>query len=328
MNTTGKIIPIAFPDTFVRYSEEKILNYFFPFVGLGRKKYIKAGHAILLLVENKTGNIQYFDFGRYITPLGKGRVRSAKTDVELHIPIKAEINSSGHIENIDKILLWLDAHPEKTHGSRRLVASICHDVDYKKAIHFLTNLQDQGSIPYLTFGNVGSNCSRLVADTLIYSSNDAKIIKVLKRNSSFTPSPLGNVKYGASGGKIYQVLDGKIGEYDGHMLKENLTNYFDPRIPKIVENKLSNKRGEAQLLSGIGASAYFELQATDCVNKYVIKRYTPKFEKDFEGEFTIDQSGFTIKKPYHFVYDSNCSFCHIKQNDKVYRFDLIEVTYS
>ncbi len=320
---TGKIIPIAFPDTFVRYSEEKVLNYFFPLVGLGRKKYIKAGHAILLLIENATGKIQYFDFGRYITPLGKGRVRSAKTDVELEIPFKAEISSSGHIENIEAILLWLDAHPEKTHGSGRLVASVCHDVDYAKAINFLNNLQGQGSVPYLTFGNIGSNCSRLVADTLINSATDKKIIKVLKRNSSFTPSPLGNVKYGANGGKIYKVLHGEVGVYDGHMLKENLTNYFDPRIPEIANENLEKIKGKAQLLSGIGASAYFEIEAMDCERKYLVKRYTPNFNKDFEGEFEVDKLGFDINKDYKFVYDSNCSYCHIMQEGVTYRFDVV-----
>ncbi len=320
---TGKIIPIAFPDTFVRYSEEKVLNYFFPLVGLGRKKYIKAGHAILLLIENATGNIQYFDFGRYITPIGKGRVRSARTDVELEIPFKAKISSSGYIENIETILLWLDAHPEKTHGSGRLIASVCHDVNYEKAIGFLNNLQDQGSVPYLTFGNVGSNCSRLVADTLIKSSTDKKIIKVLKRNSSFTPSPLGNVKYGANGGKIYKILHGNVGEYDGHMLKENLTNYFDPRIPEIANENLDKKKGKAQLLSGIGASAYFEIEVVDDGDNYLIKRYTPNFCKDFEGEFKVDKLGFDIDKKYTFIYDSNCSYCHIKQAGIVYRFDVV-----
>ena len=318
---TGKIIPIAFPDTFVRYSEEKVLKYFFPLVGLGRKKYIKAGHAILLLIENVTGAIQYFDFGRYITPLGMGRVRSALTDAELYIPLKAEIDTNGHISNIEEILLWLDANPLKTHGSGRLIASICHDVNFTKAENFLKKLQSKGSIPYLTFGNVGSNCSRLVADTLINACTNKKILKSLKRNSLFTPSPLGNVTHGAQGGKIYKVLNGKVEKYEDSVLKENLTNYFDPKIPKIDKKQLKSKRGNAQLLKGIGASAYFELLKQD--KNYIIKRYNENFEQDFEGEFSVDKPNFNIKKPYQFVYDSNCNYCHVEQNGEVFRFEVI-----
>ena len=78
---SGKLIAIAFPDTLVRYSENFIQEKIFPLVGLGKKGYIKAGHAALLLVENATGNIFYYDFGRYITPPKHGRVRNALTAV-------------------------------------------------------------------------------------------------------------------------------------------------------------------------------------------------------------------------------------------------------
>ena len=318
---TGKIIPVAFPDTFVRYSEEKVLKYFFPLVGLGRKKFIKAGHAILLLIENATGEIQYFDFGRYITPLGMGRVRSALTDAELQLPFKAKISSESSVINIEEILLWLDANPQKTHGNGRLIASVCHHVNFEKANKFLKNLQSQGSIPYLTFGNIGSNCSRLVADTLINACTNPKILKPLKRNSLFTPSPLGNVIHGAQGGKIFKVLDGKVTEYEDSVLKENLTNYFDPKIPKVEKKELQPKIGNAQLLKGIGASAYFELIEND--KNYIIKRYNENFEQDFKGEFLINKSSFNIEKPYQFVYDCNCNYCHVEQNGEIFRFDVI-----
>ncbi len=321
---TGKIIPIAFPDTFVCYGSEAVQLKLFPKVGLGNRGYIKAGHAILVLIENSTGNIQYFDFGRYVTPPKMGRVRSAKTDADLHIPLKAIITESGEIQNLEEILLWLGNHPEKTHGDGRMVASVCHEVNYEKAINYLTHLQDQGSIPYLAFSNsTGSNCSRLVTDTLIRSGNNKRTVKKLKRNNKFTPSPLGNVKYGAAGGEIYNVFNGKISLYSKSILKENLTNYFDPNAPVKSGIPLPKQKGKAQLLSGIGASAYFEIIATELQNQYIIKRYTSKFEKDFEGLFTVDNSGFNITKPYQFIFDSNCNYCHISQADTIYKFDVI-----
>lgn len=324
---TGKIIPIAFPDTYVRYSDEKVLHYLFPLVGLGRKKQIKAGHTLLLLIENATGIIQYFDFGRYVTPKGLGRVRSATTDAELHIPIKAEIDANGEIKNIEDILIWMESHPEKTHGQGRLVASVCHEIDYTKAFTFLNNLQNQGSVPYKTFGNIGSNCSRLVADSLIHSMNNEKAVKALIRNSKFTPSPLGNIKYGANGGTIYNVFNKEVSVYNKSILKENLTNYFDPNIPKnstAALTKLPPKKENAQLLYGVGSSAYFEIESnSNSKSLFTIKRYNESFIQDFEDIFRIDKPGFDINIDYQFVYDSNCNYCHIKQKNVIYRFDVV-----
>ncbi len=315
---TGKIIPIAFPDTFVKYSEVGFQKTIMSALGLGRNGYIKGGHALLLLVENSTGHIQYFDFGRYITPPAHGRVRSAVTDVELEIPLKAAINSSGEIENIKEILIWLESHPEKTHGEGRMVASVCSDVNYEKAHEFILNLQNQGSIPYKTFGNIGSNCSRLVTGALIHSVTNKKITSYLKRNSKFTPSPLGNVEKGANGSTIYNVFKGKVSLYDKSVLKENLTNYFDINTPKPTSHKLPKRVGNKHLLEGIGSSAYFELSFND--NVYTISRYTEDLVKDFQGEFSIDKSGFDITQDYKFVYDSNCNYCHVKQHGVVYKF--------
>lgn len=320
---TGKIIPIAFPDTFVRYASEFIQHKIFPYIGLGRNGYIKGGHALLLLINNKTGYIHYFDFGRYVTPDKMGRVRSEKTDVELHIPIKAQFSSSGKLINIEEILLWLESHPEKTHGQGRMIASVCDNVDYEKALYYIEDLQNQGSIPYLTFSNtVGSNCSRLVANTIIKSVNNTKIVQKMKRNNRFTPSPLGNVKYGANRGKIYKVYKGEITAYANSVLKENLTNYFDPKVPKTPIKKLPKQIGSAQLLEAIGASAYFEIKATKIDNQFIIKRYTADFDQDFEGIFRINRKGFNIDKEYEFIFDCNCSYCNVKQGSVVYRLDF------
>lgn len=320
---TGKIIPIAFPDTFVHYSDEFVLNYIFPFLGLGRKKYIKAGHTLLLLIENKTGLIQYFDFGRYVTPKGKGRVRSGNTDAELQIPIKAEIEGE-RIVNLKEILIWLESQPEKTHGTGRMVASVCDAIDYDKAYGFLSGLQNQGSVPYMTFGNTGSNCSRLVADTLISSLTDDAKVNKLKKNSLFTPSPLGNIKITSTIEHMYSVLDGEVSYYTGSILKENLTNFFDPKIPDIPNRKLEERVGKAQLLTGVGSNAYFKIEALE--GGYQISRYDDFLNIDFKGEFSVDDTSFNIEKEYQFIHDSNCEYCHIEQGDKVYRFDVIKTS--
>lgn len=321
---TGKIIPIAYPDAYVKYSTEYVQNKIFPFIGLGKKGYIKAGHALLLLINNNTGYIHYFDFGRYVTPPKKGRVRSEKTDKELHIPLKAKISDSLKLTNLDEILLWLEAHPEKTHGEGRMIASVCDDIDYEKALAYLQGLQNEGSIPYLTFSSkIGSNCSRLVTDTLIKSSSNPYVVKKMKRNNCFTPSPLGNVKHAATNNKIYKVYKGKIEPYTKSVLKENLTNYFDRKIPNNKKAPLPLKIGNAQLLQSIGASAYFEIKKTPNNNVFSITRYTESFKKDFEGLFNLEITGLNLKDDYEFIFDCNCNYCHIKQKNITYRLNAI-----
>lgn len=323
MSPTGKIIVLAFPDTFVKMSDE-LMCRILPLVGLGTRTHIKAGHAALVLIENATGHAQYYDFGRYITPPGHGRVRSAKTDVELEIPFKAVIQDDT-LTNLNAFLLWLAEHPEKTHGSGRLLASLCEAIDYDRAIAYIENLQQQGSIPYKAFGATGSNCSRLVTETLLAATSNKRIISGLKHNKRFTPSTVGNVEKAALDSKIYEVRAGCVQTYRGSALQENLRNYFDkkkPQIPYTVARNVSDVLpAEVQLLTGTGSSAYFHLEKAD-EDWGRITRYTEEGDRDFSGYAALPK-GFTFEKPYHFVYDSHCAYCHIEQDSTRYRLDLI-----
>ncbi|MEW7290966.1 DUF6695 family protein [Aquimarina sp. 2304DJ70-9] len=327
MNYTGKIISLAFPDTFVRFSDEKNASSLLQLFGLGKNGVIKAGHAAFVLIENKTGVAEYYDFGRYITPQGKGRVRSAVTDVELEIPFNATFTSDGKLANINEFLLWLEKHPEKTHGSGRLVASVCDYIFYDRAKQYVLEIQNRGSIPYSTFRKEGSNCSRIVTDTILNSTDNSRIRTPLLRNKLFTPSPLGNVEKGSMKNKIYQVEKGVLVEYPNSVFRENLTNYFDKRIP-VQEEKKKNVALDflknAHFLSGIGSSAYFTLRKSLEENLYEIIRYTEYGEEDFRGLFEVKEHSFSMSEKHYFVYDSNCKYCHVEQNGKRIRFDLVK----
>ncbi len=327
MNYTGKIISLAFPDTFVRFSDEKNASNVLQLFGLGAKGIIKAGHAAFVLVENETGIAEYYDFGRYVTPYGYGRVRSAVTDVELEIPFKAVFTSERKLANVEEFLLWLEKHPEKTHGSGRLVASVCDYIDYNKAKEFVLGVQNMGSIPYSTFRKEGSNCSRIVTDTILQSTDKNRIRKPLLRNKKFTPSPLGNVEKASLGNPIYQVENGEVIVYPGSVFKENLTNYFDKNIPEMNGNSVNivpDNLKHTHFLSGIGSGAYFSLNASLKQDVYEIVRYNDYGKEDFRGLFLAKNGLFTISDEYHFVYDSNCKYCHVEQNGKKIRLDLIE----
>lgn len=309
---------MAFPDTFVKLSDEFMCKIL-PLVGLGTRTHIKAGHAALVLIENTTGNAFYYDFGRYITPEGKGRVRGATTDAELEIPFKALIRNTN-LENLEEFLIWLDAHPEKTHGSGRLVASLCEDIDYSKAQAYINELQNKGSIPYKAFGKTGSNCARFVTETILAATHNKKVIRYLTKNKKFTPSTVGNVEKSSSD-KVYQVYRGEIKPYESTALRENLTNYFDKKIPenhKASPESTTVPEG-AQLLTGTGSSAFFKLEQQ--AHLLQITRYTETGVQDFQGIATVPH-GFDAMQEYHFVYDSNCAYCTVMQDGEAFRLEL------
>lgn len=319
---TGKIIVLAYPDTFVKMSDEWQCKLF-PLVGLGTWNYVKAGHAAIVLIDNKTGKANYYDFGRYVTPKGYGRVRSEITDAELKIPFKAILIGNGPLENLDEFLLWLDANPQKTHGKGRLLASVCEEINFEKADKYVQELQEKGSIPYKAFKSIGSNCARFVTETILESTENKNIIKALNHNKRFTPSTVGNVEK-ASTRIVYEVFEGEIKKFKGSALKENLTNYFHrkkkiktedvflPEIPKF-----------AQKLEGKGSSAWFDIEVLDYEkNQYRIQRYNDLGQIDYVGIF-IALDGFDINKPFEFTYDSHCEYCHIIQKNKKIKFQKI-----
>lgn len=186
MSNTGTIIALAWPDTKV-VCEGKWYDEPMRWVGAIKDGKYNAGHAAFLLIENTTGNIQYFDFGRYHTPIKYGRVRSKLTDPDIEVKHKAIIKS-GVITNLDEILL--ERYNNKAcHGDGRLTASIVKNIDYRKALNKVLEIQARETIYYGPFEFKGGTCSRLVAQTVLAATNDilTKLMIVLPYTISATP---------------------------------------------------------------------------------------------------------------------------------------------
>ncbi|MFT4847680.1 MAG: hypothetical protein ACI83B_000201 [Sediminicola sp.] len=322
MIPTGKIIVLAHPDTFVKVTDEWICR-FLPLVGLGTREHIKAGHAALVLIENKTGDSFYYDFGRYVTPAGYGRVRGANTDAELELPITAKFTNSNSLKNLDEFLLWLDSNPQKTHGDGRLLASVCDIVDFKLAQKHIISLQKRGSVSYGAFSKTECNCSRFVTDTILAATKEKGLRKALKFNKLFTPSTVGNVEKAATTAVVFQVLEGVITEFNNSAFKENLKNYFHKKKPEKKEKQLPKLPKRAQRLEGIGSSAWFELLTEKLpLNHFRIRRYNECHEVDFDGVYMASEV-FDSSMPFRFTYDSHCEYCHIIQSNKNVKFEKV-----
>jgi hypothetical protein len=329
INSDGIIIILSYPDTVVRPAYWETLSSFWPKIGIGSKHAVQAGHSALLLIKKNSPEIKYFDFGRYITSYGNGRVRSYETDPELYIPLKATFNSKS-LTNLDEILLWLEKHPEKTHGEGRLIASVNHQINYNKALNFIHTLIDKKEFPYGAFLKKGSNCARFVTDTIINSCTKKRVQLKLKSSYLLTPSPIGNTIKGKTSKEVYTVKDQKVKEYKNRsILKEYNASFFKKFNTELnlIGTELPNTKlfdlNNGTWLSGIGSGAWFKVEEKINNLEYRISRYNTNGKKDFESVFIIDNTSFDLNLSHQFKHPSNCKEVHIRQNEINYTFKLL-----
>lgn len=330
MTNSGIILTLAYPETIVMVADEWYSSYL-RFLGVGKKNYVRAGHAALVLIDKTTGVLEYHDFGRYITPIPNGRVRGRDIDHELEFPIKAKIKEDK-IQNLEEILQFLATHPKLTHGDGKLIASACNVIDYDKARSHITRMQNRHFIRYAAFVKNACNCARFVTDSLIASVTDFNIKKRLKKSKWFTPSTIGNVVIADTENCIYEVSEtGEISNYQSSVKKDNRRYFLDrlqdhsPNFIGTLEPKqVEVKNHHAQWLDGIAAGAWFELHVTDIVHEYRFRRISPHGNIDVDGLYKVDKECFKYDEAYSFVHYSNCAFYHIEQHKTIYRFDLIK----
>jgi hypothetical protein len=323
-NSDGIIIILSYPDTVVRPAYWEFSSKIWPIIGIGSKHAVQAGHAALLLIKKEHSEINYFDFGRYITSYGNGRVRCKETDPDVCISIKAKFEK-GKLINFKEILLWVENHPEKTHGDGRLVASIHDEINFNRANDFIHQLIDEKEIPYGAFIKKGTNCARFVTDTIIASSLNKKINKDLKKSNLVTPSPIGNVIKGNTKNNAYIIQNQHFKDYKNKsIVKEYKASFFNKfkGKPNLIGTELPNKKAfelkNGTWLGGIGSGAWFKVEEQIEEETYKISRYNPEGLKDFEANFIIDKTCFNLQKEHHFLHPTNCKEAIVHQNNKVY----------
>ncbi|MBO6605903.1 DUF6695 family protein [Psychroserpens sp.] len=326
----GIILTLAYPETIVSHAEEwysPLLKY----ISIGNKKHVRAGHAALVLIDKKTGVLEYHDFGRYITSSPNGRVRGRETDFELNFPLIAEFENDK-IKNLDSILKFLATHPKLTHGDGQLYSSVCDAIDYSKARQHITMMQQLGFIRYAAFISDACNCARFVTDSLIASVTDADIKSKLIKSKRFTPSTIGNVVLADTENDVYVVTElGEITEFKSTVSKENRRLFLDtlvdyaPSLTGTIEPKDNHEKQEhAQWLGGIAAGAWFELHPIGSKSEIRFRRISSYGNIDCDAIYKILNTNFNQHDQYAFVHYSNCNFFHIEQASETYRFEFIE----
>ena len=175
---------LAWPEGYVR-AAGAWYDKFFSING----KY-RVGHSAAVLINSKESKAYYFDFGRYHTPQGYGRVRDEETDPDLTLP---NVNiKSDKIVNLNDILVFL-SKLKSTHGEGRLYASLLSEVSFFNAYNYAKKLQNKGMVKYGPFVYGGTNCSRFTASLAINSL--PPVLKKIRLRFPFTisPSPKRNV---------------------------------------------------------------------------------------------------------------------------------------
>ena len=175
----------------------------------------RVGHSALVLVNSTTRKFHYFDFGRYHTPVGFGRIRDSETDPDISINQLAEI-SNNQITNIKQILLEI-YNNDACHGEGKLYASVVNKVNFSNAFNYAKKWQNKGVISYGPFTLQGTNCSRFVASVARKAVGSYIIRLRLMFPFCLSPSPKRNV---AIGNKNYYVVgDGKCIKIDRGVIK-------------------------------------------------------------------------------------------------------------
>ena len=188
---SGFAVAIAWPETLCKQASAwyDLPVYVY---GINKRGGYKVGHAAVVLIENKTGNCFYFDFGRYHAPHGFGRVRDKETDHDLEIKTTALILENQVIQNLEEILGELSLN-ESCHGTGKMHAAFT-TIDFSSSFEYAKRMQQQDFYAYGPFVNKGTNCSRFVQSVILAGLPIGLKRVKLKFPLTITASPKGNVK--------------------------------------------------------------------------------------------------------------------------------------
>jgi len=161
-------------------------------LNVNQNGYYKVGHAAIVLIDHTTGECHYFDFGRYHSPQGFGRVRNKETDHDLELSTCICFGINGEPTNLTSLLAELQEN-DACHGDGELHAGLS-SIDFEKAYCKAKEMQKREFIPYGPFVKNGSNCSRFVQVAAL-SGMRLSLEKVgLMLPLTLTPTPKWNTR--------------------------------------------------------------------------------------------------------------------------------------
>jgi hypothetical protein len=295
------VIPMAWPNMTAR-APEKFLH-FLRKIGIMRNINVLVGHAALLVV--KKDSFIYADFGRYITPKGFGRTRSATTDPKLILHTIPKWSTEGELMNLNEVCDELERISKATHGEDALYASIMYNVDISKVLGAIKDFQIKGYVPYSGLKKSESNCARFVTTAIMTGlDKNSEIYKRFNNPTTISPTPFFNVVAGNLDGKYLVWKDG-IGNWRKDKPSAarrdvliKLSYSFRRKKAKLLptdikEGQLAEPRkpdiipSQASYLGGIGEGAWHYLEKID-ENHLKKVRYFADGHFEYENIYEVD----------------------------------------
>lgn len=322
-------LPLAWPDQTARGDE--LWMAILKKIGIVKNLNFKVGHAAIVLIERKTGEIRYFDFGRYLTPRGFGRARSALFDPRLELHTIARFDSEGKLNNLEEILEELKSKESATHGGGMLLCSLAYGISFKKAVAFAETLVDKGPVLYGALAPSNNSCSRYVAQILCEGMprDDKRINKILYPES-LKASPTSNVVNASSDKSIIRYEENEINHWDLNrwsslkyqiqILKANFSKSAskdlpdDGRLGHIHEPlRPAHIPKEAQWLGGLGEGAWYYLGKTGMT--FEVYKFDYLGNLEYQVQALPDQM-FSYDLPYQFTFDIHNNKHVLKQSNQ------------
>ena len=302
----GFAIALAWPQT---YCKQPGSWYDLPthLLGISHNRYYKVGHAAVVLIDSM-GNAHYFDFGRYHTRFGHGRVRGANTDNELRVQTKAKISPDGkYIINYQEILNELQQN-KACHGEGELYSSYCH-IDFYAALNEVIRLQKSVEIKYGPFLLNGCNCSRFVNKAIKAGNPDLKHWFKLKYLQLFTPTPINNIN-SLDNKRITLSYSKSPLHQPARLNKKALkTTLCQPSQPNGIP-------ANAQWLAGEGAGSWFAFSHKK--DAIAVTKYSPGGQMECQGLFRINKTHtHFLSDDYKVHYPSNCKIVTLLQGNQI-----------
>lgn len=334
-------IVLAWPEQTARGDESWMS--LFKKLGIVKNLNFKVGHSAIILIEKKTGKLAYFDFGRYISPRGYGRARSAVVDPRLQMENTAQI-ANGEIQNLLALLNELKSIEYATHGGKSLYFSIAQQLSFMKGIQYAQSVVDQGHILYGALARNNNSCSRYVAQILLASLKP----KHPSRRSiylpeSFKASPMSNVVNADPDRSVYCFENGNLRKFNMsryQSLTFQLSLLFHNIIPKkaallpcdrqagfmIEPVRPTSVPDHAQWLGGIGEGVWYSLSLAS-LNTYLITRYNSKGDVEYHEHCQAEEY-LDPKKDYQFTYNCHYGYYTLKLQQKVIKLIAIDKTVT
>ncbi|WP_317162878.1 DUF6695 family protein [Sphingobacteruim zhuxiongii] len=331
-------IPIAWPDQTARGDELwfKVLKT----VGIVKNLNFRIGHAAILLIEHHTGQVLYYDFGRYICPRGYGRARSAAFDPRLYIQTQAKFSEAKELINLDEILAELQQMEDATHGGGRMLCAISERISFHKAMTYAEALVNKGPVLYGAIAPGNNSCSRYVAQILTegMETKDKRISKILYPES-LKASPTSNVVNGGKDGAFYCYADQRLERWQMNR-KQSLKFQVDQLLINFSRGRANTLPQDSQLgyiaepskplqlpsgatwLGGLGEGCWFAIAQQD--DTYHISKYNHLGKLDYVVPAeTLEK--FDSSAAYEFTYEIHYMRHHIRQSGRTIAFQSKQV---